>query len=77
MRVNRLVFQSGGYTLRGKTLELTGVKPAIQLNSLGRVIFALPVQLADGKALPPGTYTASSRPDLIAGPGTLTVENPR
>jgi hypothetical protein len=76
MRANRLVFHTGGYKLRGEALELTGVKPSVQLNGLIRVVFAMAVRLPDGKTLPPGTYTAASRPDLISGAGSLVIEAP-
>jgi hypothetical protein len=58
-------------------LELTGVKPAIQLNGLIKVVCAVPLRLPDGKILPPGAYTSANRPDLIVGAGTLTVEAPK
>ena len=77
MRANRLVFNTGGYKLRGEALELTGVKPAIQLNGLIKVVCAAPLRLPDGKILPPGAYTSANRPDLIVGAGTLTVEAPK
>lgn len=76
VRANRLVFRTGGYTLRGQALQLTGVKPGIHLADDARVVFRLPVKLPDGTALAAGSYTAASHPGLITGGGTLVIESP-
>ncbi|OYV04635.1 MAG: hypothetical protein CFE26_15835 [Verrucomicrobiales bacterium VVV1] len=75
IRVNRLVFRSDHYVLRGQPLELTGEKPTIHVADKVKAVLALPVRLPGGALLAADSYTAASHPDLITGSGTLIVEN--
>lgn len=77
VRLNRLIFRANGYHLRGQGIELTGYRPTIHLGENVRAVVSLTLRKPDGSALAPGTYAASSHPDLIAGGGTLVVEAPR
>lgn len=74
VRVNRLVFRSSGYVLRGQPLDLTGREPKIHVDESAKVVLALPVRLPGGGELPAGTYTAATRPELVTGAGVLVVE---
>lgn len=74
VRVNRLDFRADGYVLRGQPLDLTGREPKIHVKESAKAILAVPVRLPGGGELPAGTYTAATRPDLVAGGGVLVVE---
>lgn len=76
VRVNRLVFRSDGYILRGQGIELTGVKPTLHVADSVGCVLALPIRMPGGAPLPPGTYTSKTHPDLITGNGVLVVEGP-
>lgn len=76
VRVNRLAFRSDRYVLSGQSLELTGDKPMIYVADGAKAALALPVRMPDDKLLAPGTYTATSHPQLLAGGGVLSVEAP-
>ncbi len=77
MRANRLVFRAQGYTLSGGRLELTGPDPRIQVEANISAVLALHVRLPGGDMLAPGSYTAATHPELVAGRGTLVVQAPR
>ena len=76
IRVNRLVFRSDGYTLRGQSLELTGRKPSIHVADSARTVLDLPLRMPGGAPLSAGNYSATSHPELITGGGVLVVEAP-
>ena len=73
MRVNRIEFPVDGYSLRGEGLYLVGHKPMIHLGRGVKITIAAPLHTADGAKVPPGTYTQSTHPQWITGPGSLTV----
>lgn len=77
VRINRLVFRSTGYSLRGQALQLTGPNPTIHVADQARAVLSLPIRMPGGEPLAPGSYTASTHPALVTGGGVLVVEIPQ